>query len=213
MQSNEGILGFTSEIEVQRTPVLFPSLKNIVNVVCGANHVLALDANGAVFAWGSGQQCQLGRRVVERTRMAGLTPREFGLPRKQIKYIASGGYHSFAIDKKDNVWAWGLNNYGETGYAENAGEDDSIVSVPTKIKSLSGRKLTCIKGGSHHSIAVTEDGDCLVWGRADGSQMGIDIDTLPKEDLIHDEHGRVRILKNPTKVPGKSLQILMRQRA
>lgn len=183
--------------------MLVPGLKKITYLACGANHVLALDVNGNVFAWGSGQQNQLGRRVVERTRMSGLTPREVGLPKKQVKLIACGGYHSFAIDKKDNVHAWGLNSYGECGVFANAGDDDAIVGVPTKIETLSGRHITCIKGGSHHSIAVTEAGDCLVWGRADGSQTGIDLDTISKDELIHDEHDRPRILKNPTKVPGK----------
>jgi len=183
--------------------MLIPGLKKIKYISCGANHVLALDIDGNVFAWGSGQQNQLGRRVVERTRMAGLVPREFGLPKKQIKTIACGGYHSFAIDKRDNVYSWGLNNYGACGISENAGNDEAIVGNPTKIETLSGRKLKCIKGGGHHSIAVTEEGDCLVWGRADGSQMGIDLKTLDKEELIYDDKGNARILKDPTKVPGE----------
>ncbi|KAG9718909.1 RCC1/BLIP-II protein, partial [Aureobasidium melanogenum] len=61
-RSNEGIFGFTADVLVQRTPMLIPGLKKIKHISCGANHVLALDATGAVFAWGSGQQNQLGRR-------------------------------------------------------------------------------------------------------------------------------------------------------
>ncbi len=71
------------------------------------------------------------------------------------------------------------------------------------VKSLSGREIEHIKGGTHHSIAVTKSGDCLVWGRMDGCQMGIKPSDLPKEDLIFDERNRPRILKAPTAVPGK----------
>jgi regulator of chromosome condensation len=201
-RSNEGIFGFTTEVLIQRTPILISGLKKIKHVSCGANHVLALDANGAVFAWGSGQQNQLGRRVVERTKTQGLVPREFGLPKKAIKYIQCGDYHSFAIDNKDRVWAWGLNNFGETGVPDNAGQDDAVVLKPEVIETLSGRQVSCIKGGGHHSIAVTGAGECLVWGRLDGGQCGIPTADLPEDSLIKDERGNPRILKNPTVVKG-----------
>lgn len=182
--------------------MLIPDLKKIKHVSCGANHVLALDANGSVFAWGSGQQNQLGRRVIERTKVQGLVPREFGLPRKAIKYVQCGDYHSFAIDTKDRVWAWGLNNYGETGIPENAGEDDAVVLKPEVVEALSHKGVSCIKGGGHHSIAVTGAGECLVWGRLDGSQCGINVADLPDEATVKDERGKPRILKTPTAVKG-----------
>lgn len=185
---------------VQREPMLIPGLKKITQIACGANHVLALNNTGAVFAWGAGQQNQLGRRVVERTKTQGLVPREFGLPKKAIRYVACGDYHSFAIDNKDRVWAWGLNNYGETGISEHAGEDDAVVLKPELVENLSGKKIICIKGASHHSIAVTDTGDCLVWGRIDGHQMGIPISELPEDATVKDQRGAPRILTVPTKV-------------
>ena len=184
--------------------MLVPGLSKIQEIECGANHVLALDAAGSVFAWGSGQQNQLGRRVVERTRMAGLTPREFGLPKKKVKIIGVGAYHSFAVDSRDNVWAWGLNSFGECGIADNAGESEASVAKPTKVASLCGKRLAMIKGGAHHSVAVTEDGNCLVWGRTDSGQTGVDLKTLSDEDVRKDDKGSPRILLNPTKIPGMS---------
>ncbi|KAL1390930.1 ran exchange factor Prp20/Pim1 [Phyllosticta capitalensis] len=203
-RSNEGIFGFTKTIYVQRTPMLIEGLKKIRHISCGANHVLALDSNGNVFAWGSGQQNQLGRRVVERTKHEGLVPREFGLPRKRISQVACGSYHSFALDTSGNVWAWGLNNFGETGIPDNAGEDDAVILKPTKVESLSGMNIKMIAGGGHHSAAITEEGDCLVWGRLDGYQMGIAMDTLKaksEDEVVKDEHNRPRILKVPTALP------------
>ena len=176
-------------------------LKKIVNVVCGDNHVLALDDKGKVFAWGSGQQNQLGRRVVERTRMNGLVPREFGLPKGKITYVAAGGYHSFAIDTSCRVWSWGLNSYGETGIREGAGEDEAVVLKPSIVESLTESNIFCIAGGAHHSIAVTKDGDCLVWGRVDGCQTGLKIDSISEADLIKDDNGAPRILANPIAIP------------
>ncbi|KAA6412602.1 MAG: ran exchange factor Prp20 Pim1 [Lasallia pustulata] len=201
-RSNEGILGFTVDTHVQTMPALVSGVKKIKHLVCGANHVLALTQKGAVYAWGAGQQNQLGRRVVERTRMNGLVPREFGLPKNKITYVKCGAYHSFAIDTKGQVWTWGLNNYGETGITEGAGEDEAVVLAPTVVKSLQGKELVNIDGGAHHSVAVTKDGECLVWGRIDGFQSGIKISSLPKEDIVFDERDHPRILKKPTPVPG-----------
>ena len=200
-RSNEGIFGFNRTTLIQRVPLQIPELKRITHISCGANHVLALDKNGNVFAWGSGQQNQLGRRVVERTKAQGLVPREFGLPRKNIRDIGCGAYHSFAIDKNDNVWAWGLNNYGETGIPAGAGDDEAVVLKPVKVATLAGKKMTNVDGGAHHSVGTTSEGECLVWGRIDGCQMGIDPKKMYQDDVKFDVAGKPRILKVPTQVP------------
>ncbi|KAK4619338.1 hypothetical protein CLAFUW4_11646 [Fulvia fulva] len=205
-RSNDGIFGFIEGVKVATRPVLIPALKNITDIKAGANHALAMDTKGAVFAWGSGQQNQLGRRIIERTKEKALTPTEFGLPKgpkKGISSIETGSYHSFAIAKTGEVWAWGLNNFGETGIMDNAGQDDAVIINPKVVTALNGKNITSIKGGGHHSLAATASGECLIWGRIDGSQTGIaeeDIAKLPAESVIKDEQGRPRILAAPQKV-------------
>ncbi|RAK75569.1 RCC1 domain-containing protein [Aspergillus fijiensis CBS 313.89] len=200
-RSNDGILGFDPNNKVQATPTHIPSLKKIRHMVCGDNHVLALNEKGAVFSWGSGQQNQLGRRIIERNRLNGLQPREFGLP-KNIVHIACGAFHSFAVHQSGKVYAWGLNSFGETGIRAGAGDDDAAIVHPTIVDSLSNQGVTQLCGGAHHSLAVTRSGQCLVWGRLDGYQTGLRIDTLLDEAVIKDERGRPRILIVPTPVPG-----------
>ncbi|KAL2215692.1 putative Ran exchange factor Prp20/Pim1 [Thermoascus aurantiacus ATCC 26904] len=206
-RSNDGILGFDPEHRVQRTPILIPSLKKIKHLACGDNHVLALDDKGAVFSWGSGEQHQLGRRIVERNKLNGLQPREFGLP-KNIVQIGCGAFHSFAIHESGKVYAWGLNSFGETGIREGAGEDEAAILHPTVVESLSGKQVTQICGGAHHSLAVTKDGECLVWGRVDGYQTGLKLDSLPDSAVIKDERGRPRILIEPVAIPGLKASVV-----
>ena len=194
-------MGFDSTHAVQPTPTLIPSLKKIKHLVCGDNHALALDERGAVFSWGSGQQNQLGRRIIERNRLNGLQPREFGLP-KNIKHVGSGAFHSFAVHQSGKVYAWGLNSFGETGIQAGAGDDEAAIVHPTIVDSLSGKNIRQVCGGAHHSIAVADGEQCLVWGRLDGSQTGLKVDTLAEEAIIKDERGRPRILIEPTPVPG-----------
>ena len=203
LQGNEGIVGFRPEGakgSSQRIPMLIPELKNIVDIATGTNHVLALDTKGTLYVWGTGEQNQLGRRVIERTSRLALKPTEIGLRRRKIVKIGSGDYHSFALDDKDNVYSWGLNSFGQTGIPK-VGKDEDIVGAPTLVKSLKGMKLKQVTGGSHHTIACTVDGEVLKWGRVESSEAGFDVSNLPDEE-VYKEDGKARYLKKPKAVPG-----------
>ncbi|XP_044718982.1 regulator of chromosome condensation (RCC1) repeat domain-containing protein [Hirsutella rhossiliensis] len=203
-RSSDGVLGFTEKIRVQETPVLLPTLKNIKALSAGSNHILALDHKGYVLAWGCGQQNQLGRRIIERNKLSSLIPQGIGLPRGKIVKVACGSYHSFALDKDGNVWGWGLNNFGEIGAEGNAGEDDAVILKPAKVEFLDKYEVTGIDGGVHHSVACTDKGELLTWGRVDGFQIGFEPDQLKKDDVLFDERGDPRILIRPTPHAGVS---------
>lgn len=197
---NEGLLGFLrDEIKIQKTPLKIKELKNVVQLAAGKDHLLALDSKGIVFAWGNGQQFQLGRRVLERHRFRSLEPQQFGL--YNIKYIASGDFHCFAIDHSDNVYSWGLNQFGQCALTGQNGEleDGSILTKPTLIPELSGLGIKQIAAGEHHTLALTETGEVLAWGRYDMKEIGIPESLLP-ESSFKDAHGKVRSVPRPTKL-------------
>ncbi|KAI4189470.1 MAG: hypothetical protein L6R41_001432 [Letrouitia leprolyta] len=203
-RNNEGILGFNKDTLVQNTPTLLPGLKKIVDITSGANHALALDQKGVVYTWGSGQQNQLGFRMMQRKRFDSLNPSLLRLRGKNIRYIACGADHSFAIDGKEQVWSWGANSFGATGIYGNAGEDNAVIISPTVVTNLNleNDTITHMAGGTHHSLASTVNGRCLVWGRFDGSQTGIDASAVTDDDVVRDFKGNARILIRPTQVPG-----------
>lgn len=165
--------------------------------------MLALTKKGEVFAWGSGQQNQLGRRILERTKLNSLKPTQFGLP-KQMTMVGAGSFHSFAVHKNGKVYAWGLNSFGETGIAKEIGDGgESDVHHATIIDSLTKfGKVISIDGGAHHTVAVTDKGELLVWGRVDGYQTGLPLSALPEDEIVRDSANNPRILKVPTKIPG-----------
>lgn len=196
-RNNEGILGFSKDVKIQKTPVRIEELENIVQIVAGKDHILALDNKGLVYAWGNGQQFQLGRKILERSMMSSLEPRSFGL--KNVKFIGSGEFHSFAITKEGKVLAWGLNQYGQCGVDMNI-EDGAVVSKPTEIKSLKGKDIVYITGGEHHSVAISQSGEVYTFGRYDMKEIGIEKEKLPLDDCIVDAHGNVRCLPVPTKL-------------
>lgn len=194
-RNNEGILGFSKDVKIQRIPTRIEELENIVSIVAGKDHILALDNKGIVYAWGNGQQYQLGRKIMERSLLSSLEPRSFGL--KNIKFIGSGDFHSFAITTKGKVLAWGLNQYGQCGVDTNI-DDGAVVTKPTEIKALADKNIVYITAGEHHSVAVSANGDVYSWGRNDMKETGIT--KFNKDDCILDNFGNVRVLRVPTKV-------------
>lgn len=193
---NEGILGFKHNISIQKTPLLIEEFKDIVQLAAGKDHILGLDTKGVVYAWGNGQQFQLGRRILERNRLRTLEPREFGLA--DAVYIASGEFHCFAITQDKKVLTWGLNQFGQCGISSEL-EDGSIVPVPTEVQSLSDKNIVQIAAGEHHTLALSEDGSLYTFGRYDMFEIGIAKDNLP-EETFKDAHGKPRSVPVPTKL-------------
>ncbi|KAH7381772.1 regulator of chromosome condensation 1/beta-lactamase-inhibitor protein II [Cadophora sp. MPI-SDFR-AT-0126] len=209
-RANDGIMGFSTNDAIeaektknpakklQRKPMPIPLLKNIISLAAGNNHMLALDNKGKVFAWGTGEQNQLGRRVIKRTQYGALTPCRVALPK--MKRIACGSDHCFAIDERGLVYAWGSNNFGQTGLPVRIGQGDPTILKPGIVEDLRPYRIRDIQGGEHHSIACTEDGQLLIWGRCDDGQAGIKLETQPRDKFEYDERDKPRILQ-PSVIP------------
>lgn len=210
-RKNEGILGFKGKGDVAEYPQYIEGVAKATQIACGTNHVFVLTKDGNVFAWGNGQQNQLGRRLTERNLTEGLFPSKVGfrdLSFKRVSHklvsISSGDYHGFAIAEDGHVWSWGVNNYCETGYPANAGADDANVLTPRIVASLEGKNVEQVTAGSHHNIAITKDGQALVWGRCDGSQTGLTTEFLASiddDERLMKNNGRPKILIEPTPLP------------
>ena len=184
---------------------MIPILKNVAMLAAGSNHVLALDHKGEVWAWGCDQQFQTGRRAVPRRPWTCFDPAPVGL--KNIVSISCGMFHSFAIDDRGGVFAWGLNNYGQTGIHVGTGEPESIISRATRVRSLEKYQIREISGGNHHSVACTTRDELQIWGRCEDAQMGVSLDSLPQDDIVFDGKGKARILLEPTPIPSEFFTI------
>lgn len=210
LQKSDKTLGLrpgSDSPQVEKTPVLISELKNITHITSGANHAMALAKNGTVFIWGSGEQNQLGYHIVDRTGSKGektcLKPQPLRTTIKKYKAIYTGSDHSFAIDQKDRVWAWGINSFGACGIYEGAGDDGAVVYTPALVENLDlgEDSITHMAGGQHHTIAITKNGQALVWGRVDGCQTGLDMDQVPEDRVIRDNNDKARIVIVPTVLP------------
>ena len=185
----------------QDTPVVIDELKNIVHIECGANHVLALDNKGQLFTWGAAEQGQLGKRIVSRFKGDSLAPiKLFGVnSKRKTVTMGCGEYHSFAVADNGKVYAWGLNSSGQLGLPIPETFEGCIIGAQ-EVTSLGDYKVKQIKGGAHHSVAITQSGEVLVWGNIRSGQAGILFDDLPKDAIGLDDHEEIAYLTKPVHV-------------
>lgn len=127
---------------------LFKGKVSIKKLASGAHHTLALTADGKVYAWGDPESGKLGRILNTRNKDHNALMIE-KVKGKDITDIFCGNHHSFYINKKGEVYSWGLNNHGQLG----VGHKENI-SLPEKITALEGMTIVMMAGGEHHSIAV-----------------------------------------------------------
>ncbi|KAF8335878.1 regulator of chromosome condensation 1/beta-lactamase-inhibitor protein II [Cantharellus anzutake] len=181
-RASDGLLGFDGKEGSPKTQVIPIALSTLqqyqfVDVACGTDHVLALTSTGIVWVWGNGQQSQLGRKIIERRKINGLAPERLSL--RKIAFVGSGSYHSFAVDREGNVYAWGLNSMKQTGVSQKDGGSDQIIPTPTIVSTLSpsalgkDRRVVQIAGGEHHTLFLLSDGSVWGCGRCDGFELGI----------------------------------------
>jgi alpha-tubulin suppressor-like RCC1 family protein len=102
-------------------PLRIQGLPPIRQIAAGRRHVLALDAEGQVWAWGENQDTEIGPRFPALNGLqaactaegsggeyAGYTPWPRQVPGiGHITRIAAGHNSSAAIDDQGKVWVWG----------------------------------------------------------------------------------------------------------
>ena len=142
---------------------------NVVAIVAGGSHSLALRGDGTVLAWGSDLDGE------------GSVPAEL----TNVVAVAAGGYHNLALSAAGPVIAWGANDYGQAtvpaglqdvcGLAAGtwhslalqrngrviAWGDNSAgqISIPPGLSNV-----VRIAAGGDHSLALTGSGTVVAWG-------------------------------------------------
>eukprot|EP00958_Prasinococcus_capsulatus_P017762 scaffold2033_cov367-Prasinococcus_capsulatus_cf.AAC.7 len=151
--------------ELHPSRVEFLRDKQMRQVAHGYNHVLALDEDGTVYAWGNNYHGQLGLGdSKDRTKPVAITT--FGGTR--VVHIAATMQSSFAITAAGSVYGWGYNQQLELGLGDGIDRNS-----PQMIATLNGLNVTSIAGGGYHCIARTGSGDLYAWGNNYYGQLGL----------------------------------------
>uniref|UniRef100_A0AAQ4P423 HECT and RLD domain containing E3 ubiquitin protein ligase 3 n=1 Tax=Gasterosteus aculeatus aculeatus TaxID=481459 RepID=A0AAQ4P423_GASAC len=139
----------------------------ITMVSSGRSHSVAVNEQGQVFAWGAGEEGQLGLGIAEATvRIPRLVKR---LCEQRISQVMCGNQHCIALSRDGQLFTWGQNTSGQLGLGK--GEPSKL--FPQPLKSLSGIPLAQITAGGDHSFALSLSGAVFGWGKNRAGQLGL----------------------------------------
>ncbi|GAB6029092.1 RCC1 and BTB domain-containing protein 2 [Chamberlinius hualienensis] len=148
-------------------PKFIATFKLVCVFGISGNEALILTKDDQVYALGSNSSGCLG--LQECTGV--LEPKKIDeLCNKNIKHFAYGsGPHVLALTNAGEVYGWGHNANHQIGN----GTMPSNVLLPILISAnLLEKKVTEIACGSHHSLALTQDGEVFSWGQNNYGQCG-----------------------------------------
>ncbi|CAI5712013.1 unnamed protein product [Peronospora destructor] len=173
--SNEyGKLGLGHSKDMEELPREVEALEgiNIVDVSCGDYFTAAVDADGKMYSWGWGGSTMKGAGGLghaggkdEPTPRLLTTLVDQGVP---IATVECGEFHTVALSKDGEIWAWGNGEYGRLGN----GESDTC-EVPEPIEFFLKDNVVSIAVGRDFSFALTDTGDLYSWGGNSHNQLGI----------------------------------------
>lgn len=168
-ENDEGQLGNGSRTSSNTpVPVSLPAGTRITAVAAGDSYSLALTSTGAVLAWGTNVQGELGNGT---SIPFSVTPVPVSLPAgTTITNIAGGGQHSLARTSTGAVLAWGANGLGQLGGGPGIAVTGS--DTPVGVSLPAGTTIAAIAAGRNHSLALTSTGTVLGWGNNGSGELG-----------------------------------------
>eukprot|EP00927_Polykrikos_kofoidii_P049512 TRINITY_DN43562_c0_g1_i1.p1 TRINITY_DN43562_c0_g1~~TRINITY_DN43562_c0_g1_i1.p1 ORF type:complete len:686 (+),score=114.78 TRINITY_DN43562_c0_g1_i1:152-2059(+) len=159
-----------------------PSDENIMQVSVGSEHMLALQEDGDVFAWGSNAQGQLG--LGDDGQDDDVVDPPQPLPfRVVMSMVAAGENFSCFVDMIGWCWTCGANNRGQLGTG-----DTTPRREPWRVRGI--KEAAVVIDCFMHTLVVTADGNVWAWGENDRGQLGL----RPADD----EQGRSGSLMLPS---------------
>ena len=156
-------------------PLLIEQLLSVdvVDVGCGAEHVVVVGGRGDVYSWGRGQAGRLGLNSEEDQ----CSPREVELDTEEI-YITNvecGTDGTMFISHEGHLYACGSNQHNKLGLNDQRGwilsGEMKQALVPTRVKSVK-QKIISVSLGTDHTACLSEDGHMTTFGRNSAGQLG-----------------------------------------
>jgi alpha-tubulin suppressor-like RCC1 family protein len=127
------------------------------------SHVAAIANSGELWSWGLNSNGATGLGINDSSRT--LVPTRVGSANNWTKISCAG--HTLAINASGELWAWGLNNFGQLG----RNNTTSPQTTPVRIGSASN--WTEVSAGSNHSLAINSLGELYAWGLNTTGRTGL----------------------------------------
>ncbi|XP_045381304.1 serine/threonine-protein kinase Nek8 isoform X3 [Lemur catta] len=176
---SNGCLGHGSLTDISQPTIVEALLGyEMVQVACGASHVLALSTERELFAWGRGDGGRLGLG----TRESHSCPQQVPMPPGQeAQRVVCGIDSSMILTVPGRALACGSNRFNKLGLDDlSLGEEpvphqqveEALSFTPLGSAPLDREPLLSVDLGTAHSAAVTVSGDCYTFGSNQHGQLG-----------------------------------------
>lgn len=173
---NGTFVSSTVPVRVDQTGVL--AGVRVVQVVAGAEHSMALGADGRVFTWGSSAGGVLGDGGTT-NRPSPVVVRGL-LDGRRIVQIEAGGLgtnftggasadRSFAVGDDGRLFAWGSGTHGALGTGATSGSQLVPALVGGALTSL---RVVQVSTSQLTTVALTDDGRIFTWGERRSGSFG-----------------------------------------
>ena len=171
--NGNGQLGINSTVNTN-APARVGTGDDWVAVSAGDFHSLAFKRDGTLWAWGYNFYGQLG----DGSTTQRLVPVQVGTDDDWTSAIVCGGYHSMAFRANGTLYAWGMNTYGQIG------DTTTTTPRPAPVKVWGNDDWASATAGTHHSMAIKEDGSLWAWGNSDHGRLGLGTTTPSRSSPV-----------------------------
>ena len=174
----------------RNTPVplaVAAGMTKILRIDTGRYFSLALDDNGALWAWGYNGNHQISKDATYQFK----TPVRIDLPAPVTRF-ACGSDHVLAVDRNGRLWSWGYNANGQLGLGHT-----NPVSGAVEITKPSGMGVVLsVAASGNASYAVDAAGKMWSWGYNGDGQLGDGTNTNRNAPVAVDTSTGVSAIKS-----------------
>ncbi|CAL1542439.1 unnamed protein product, partial [Lymnaea stagnalis] len=150
----------------------------VIQVSCGASHVLAVTNEHEVFAWGRGDNGRLGLGNYDST----TSPKPVNIPGDSHPcFVHCGMDCSVILTLEHTLLCSGSNRYNKLALDQITSDEvveslmeESTSFIPVSSSPISNIQVKMVALGTSHSAIVTVDGDCYTFGSNQFGQLGVE---------------------------------------
>lgn len=167
--NDEGQLGLgDKDGSPHPVPLVVPNLVSIKDVAAGRDHVLAVTAEGRVYAWGLGSSGQLGDGS-SGILASKAQPVPIELSDRALT-VAARGSTSYAVLASGELVGWGQNSLAQLGVGDTSPRTKPALCLVGDVRAVGA--------GSASGLAIDGSAALYTWGSNASGQLGL---PLPPE--------------------------------
>ena len=179
--NGNGRLGLGAGFGVVTAPERVPNPSGVTgwaSVSAGGIHTMAIDSDGGLWGWGSGEDGRLGLGLgaPEDDIFVNHDPGRVQNPSDVSGWatVVAGGTFTAAICVDGSLWTWGMGVLGQLGLGGgNYPPATHNRYLPEQVPNPAGvTGWTAVSLSDHHGMAISTDGRLWVWGQGNEGRLG-----------------------------------------